>query len=205
MNEYKNDTGYELEWDSEIEQEGQEFILLPDGTYPFKVTGFERRQYDGSSKIPPCKMALVHLAIDGGALGTAYIDERLYLHSTMEWKLTEFFTAIGLRKKGERVAMNWSAVPGATGMCEVNVNKYTTKDGQERTNNRIGKFLPWDNAAIQAPQPAQQSWTAPPAQTQQATAPQWQQNPQSAADQQQQTMDGFQQRGRMGDYQIGKF
>ena len=142
MNEYTNPQGYELDWDSEIEQESRTYITLPEGTYPFRVESFERGLYDGGSKIPKCKMATLNIRLDGGELGIASVTERLYLHSTMEWKLSEFFAAIGLKRKGERVTMNWNAVPGAVGMAEVEVNTYTNKEGKERKNNRVTKFLP---------------------------------------------------------------
>ena len=37
-----NNLGYELDWDSEIEKDGAEFITLPAGEYPFVVTKYER-------------------------------------------------------------------------------------------------------------------------------------------------------------------
>lgn len=154
MNEYNNTQGYELDWDSEIEQDSQEYITLPAGTYPFRVENFERGLYDGGSKIPKCKMALLTLKLDGGELGIANATERLFLHSSMEWKLSEFFAAIGLKKKGERVTMNWNAVPGAVGMAEVEVNTYTNKEGKERQNNRVTKFLPAEEAPVEPKQTA---------------------------------------------------
>lgn len=37
--------GFEFDWDSAIEKDGEEFVLLPEGKYDFEVTGFERQRY----------------------------------------------------------------------------------------------------------------------------------------------------------------
>ena len=39
-----------MDWNDEIENDGQEFVLLPEGDYVFKVTGFERGRHPGSAK-----------------------------------------------------------------------------------------------------------------------------------------------------------
>lgn len=114
-------------WDSTIQNDSS-YTLLPDGVYPFKVASFERGYHNGSDKIPPCPKAVVALEVDGGALGTVEMRENLYLHSRNEWKLCEFFTSIGQRKKGEPLQMNWNAVTGAVGLCEVGHRKYKDND-----------------------------------------------------------------------------
>lgn len=129
-----------FDWNDVIENDGT-FTLLPEGVYPFTVVKFERGEHAGSDKIPPCKKAVLTIELDGGALGTTEITENLFLHSKQEWKLCQFFTAIGQRKKGEQMRMNWQAVPGARGWAEVVVNKYKNKDGEDRQNNRVGKYL----------------------------------------------------------------
>ena len=52
MSDYEN-KGYELDWDSEIENEGSEFIVAEPGDYDFVVTAFERGRFQGSAKMPP--------------------------------------------------------------------------------------------------------------------------------------------------------
>lgn len=144
MADYQNANGYALDWDSEIEYTESSFVILRAGTYPFTVQNFERQNYDGTGKIPPCKMAVLHISVDGGDQGTAMIDERLYLHSSMMWKLSEFFTAIGQLQKDGTARMNWNAVPGATGQVKISVNQYKNRNGEDRTNNRVEHFLPPD-------------------------------------------------------------
>ena len=41
-------------WDDVLENDGQEFITLPEGDYTFTVTAFERGQFPGGPTIPPC-------------------------------------------------------------------------------------------------------------------------------------------------------
>ena len=62
-----NNQGFELDWDSEIEKDGQEYITLPEGVYPFTVMNFERARYNPSAKakLPPCNMAVMSLQFKG--------------------------------------------------------------------------------------------------------------------------------------------
>jgi len=143
-----------FDWEDTIENDSS-FTLLPEGVYPFTVVSFERGEHAGSDKIPPCKKVVLTIELDGGALGTTEITENLFLHSRQEWKLCQFFTAIGQRKKGEQMRMNWQAVPGAKGWAEVVVNKYKNRDGEDRQNNRVGKYLdPAEVRPAQAAAPA---------------------------------------------------
>lgn len=153
-----NTTGYELGWDDEIEKDGPDFITLPAGDYDFTVKGFERNRYSPKegAKLPPCWMALLSITIEGES-GTATIPHRLYLHSSTEGLLCEFFTSIGLRKHGERVKMNWHAVPGAKGRCKLGVRTYKNKDGEDVTINEIKQF--YEPVAGTAPVAAPQGYT----------------------------------------------
>ena len=53
----------ELGWDDEIEKDGPEFVLLPEGDYSFEVVGFERARHNGSEKLPACNKAQQQLNI----------------------------------------------------------------------------------------------------------------------------------------------
>ena len=131
-----------LDWDDEIEKDGDGFTVLPVGEYPFTVVDFERERFtpkDGG-KLPACNMAIVHIKLDGGDLGTATIKDRLYLHSMTEGLLCAFFTGIGQRSHGEKVAMNWDRVNGSTGRAKVGIRKYT-KDGKAMEINEINQYL----------------------------------------------------------------
>jgi len=59
----ENNLEKELGWDDQIENDGQDFIILPEGDYNFEVTSFERARHDGSDKLPPCNKAVVFIKI----------------------------------------------------------------------------------------------------------------------------------------------
>lgn len=111
-----------LDWDDEITKDEQ-IIILPDGDYNFVINGIERGQYNGSDKIPPCKMVTVTFGIDN-AMGNVTVQERYYLVASQEWKLSQLFTGVGLKKKNEPLRMNWNALPGKVGKCKIGHRTY---------------------------------------------------------------------------------
>lgn len=139
--------GRALSWDDEIEQES-EFTLLPEGDYDFVVESFERGRFDGSEKMPPCPMAILNLRVTGKE-GATTIQHRLFLHTKSEWALSAFFKSIGMKQTGEKVRMNWNAVPGAHGRCHVTVRTYTGNDGSDRQANQVRRFLEPETAPAQ--------------------------------------------------------
>lgn len=147
----------EFGWDDEIQHDSSPFQVLPEGDYNFIVKKFERARHGGSEKIPACNKAILTVAVfNEGAQGE--VQTNLFLHSKFEWKLCQFFTAIGQRKHGEAMRMNWGAVPGATGVCHVGVRKWTGSDGKERESNEITEFYDPENApaiSVSQPQAAQ--------------------------------------------------
>jgi len=128
----------EFGWDDQIENDGPEFVTLPEGDYDFEVTGFERARHNGSDKLPPCNKAIVSIKIEGPQ-GISTIQHNLFLHSKTEGLLCAFFTAIGQRKKGEKLKMNWNQVIGSKGRAKVSVKKWTY-EGKEYEANEIKKF-----------------------------------------------------------------
>lgn len=130
----------ELGWDDEIEKESN-FILLKEGDYNFRVKTFERARHPGSDKLPPCNKAIVSIDIDSPE-GSTTINHNLFLHTKCEGMLSAFFEAIGQKKKGERITMNWNMVPGSTGRCKVTIRNYKNKDGEDRQSNQISRFYP---------------------------------------------------------------
>ena len=133
-------------WDDSIENDGQEFVVLPEGDYTFTVTNFERGRFPGSQKIPPCNKATITISIDSDkGAATARFD--LILYRTLEWKLSQFFRAIGQKKHGEKMTMDWSKVPGARGRAHIKPRTYV-KDGNERQVNDMDHFLDYDPSAM---------------------------------------------------------
>lgn len=137
----ENQVDRELQWDDTIEKESSDFVLLPEGDYNFVVDSFERGRHGGSEKLPACNKAVLKLRVESDK-GTALITHNLFLHTKTEGLLSAFFESIGQKKKGEKMAMNWSRVPGATGRAKVGIHTYVNKDGEERQSNDIKKFYP---------------------------------------------------------------
>lgn len=155
MTMYNNNSNYQaqaqqpaekaLGWNDTLWQDAQEYILLEDGEYDFIVDGFERGQYDGGENISACPVAVLKIRIDTPK-GPAIITHRLLLHSKMEWKLSEFFTSIGLKKKDQPLRMDWNRVTGSRGRCKVGKREY-----KDNTYNDIKRFLPadgWDQSTL---------------------------------------------------------
>lgn len=140
-----------LDWDSEITKDTQEFVLLPEGNYPFMVQGLEKGLYDGDSeKIGKgCPMAVLKIVVNGGELGNTSLTDRLYLSSSMEWKLGSFFRCIGQKTHGKAYKMDWDNVIGKEGLCKIKVREYVGNDGQPKKTNQIDKYLECD--AVKAP------------------------------------------------------
>ena len=145
MSDYERELG----WDEEIKND-DEFTLLPEGDYDFEVLSYERSRSKGSGNIPPCNMAIVSVKVTDGTKSTT-VKDYILLHTSTEWKVSQFFRAIGQKKQGQTVRMNWSAVPGSKGRCKVIVDKYTNDKGETRETNKIAKY--YDYTA-----PASQGW-----------------------------------------------
>lgn len=127
-----------LDWNDEIEKDS-DFVLLPEGDYDFTVENFERGRHPGSDKLPPCNKAILKLRIDSDE-GSTTIQHNLFLHTKTEGMISAFFTAIGQKKKGEKIRMDWNSVVGSSGRCKVIQHKWKGNDGEERTSNQISRF-----------------------------------------------------------------
>ncbi len=145
--------GRELDWEDEISNDGDDFTPLPAGEYPFTVVDFERERFSPKpgGKLPACWMAIVHIKIDGGDLGSRTIKDRLYLHTSTEGLLCAFFTGIGQRQHGDTLKMNWGAVKGSTGTAKFGIRKYTTAEGEPREINEVKQYLDQSKAKAFTP------------------------------------------------------
>ena len=136
-------------WDDVLENDGQEFIVLPEGDYTYTVTGFERGQFPGGPKIPPCPKATVTLSIDNDK-GVATCKTDFFLYRTVEWRMAAFFRAIGQKKHGEKAKMDWNKVVGSRGKAHFKPREYT-KDGQTRSVNDVDRFYDYDPSYAMTP------------------------------------------------------
>lgn len=177
----------EIGYEGTIEKESGDFTLLPDGDYDFTVSKITRGRYEGSDKMPACNSVTVELTVWGSQDKTT-ISERFFLVKKFEWKLSQFFLSIGVKKHDEPLKMRWN-IEGYRGKCKVYVDHYKKQDGSDGQSNKIKKFYAYDEQVqTVSPQPttAQQPYQAPPQQYQQSyqqptQQTSWQQPPQSPA------------------------
>lgn len=201
MTEYNNNFEREFGWDDTIQEDAKEFITLQPGDYVFTVTDFERARHtpnpQKTGKLPACNKAVISLEIETDE-GVASLKHNLFLHSSTEGILSAFFGAIGQKKHGEPLKMNWNTVVGATGVCSVKNRTYNDNVYNEVKSMIYADSVDWTkvlnaNTQPQAPQPTYQQ----PAQQTTNFAPQQQPAPQSY---QQGQMQASQQQGGWGGF-----
>ena len=125
-----------MDWDDAIENDGQEFIILPEGDYNFTVTDFERGRFPKTED------------------GIASIRTDLILNRVVEFRISAFFRCIGQKKHGERLVMDWNKVVGSRGRAHFKPRTYTDRDGNERQANDVDRFYDYDEKNF----PAEDDW-----------------------------------------------
>ena len=136
----------ELSWDSQIEDDSNGYKPLPDGNYIGRVKSVERSRHNGSEKIPPCPKAIIKFILQEEPGKTREITENLFIHKKVEWKLSQFFRAIGQKQHGERITMNWAAVPGSRIRVAVKTAPGKGRNGEERMFTNIGRFFDYQES-----------------------------------------------------------
>ena len=133
-----------LAWDAVLDTDGEaQYIELEEGDYTFTVLDVEKGQFPGGQKLPPCPKATVKVEIDSDA-GQAYGRFDLLLHTTLKFKLSDFFRCIGMKKHGEPLKMAWEDVPGKRGRAHFKPRAYTTRNGEIRHANEVDRFYDYD-------------------------------------------------------------
>lgn len=127
--------GYELDWDSSIDQDEQQYTVLDEGDYDFVVDHIDKTFVgDGSEKYKGAKMAVVYFNIQTNA-GDVSVRENFILHSNFVWKIGSLLVSTGLKKKGEAISGNyWSRLPGTRGRCRIVQNESKRQPGQKFNN-----------------------------------------------------------------------
>ena len=143
MSEMDRDFG----WEDEIEKDSS-FVELPAGDYDFVIDHYERARSQGSDKIPASNMAIVFFNVTGPNGEAATIRENFILHSKMEWKLSELFCGVGLKKKGEKLRMNWNALPGLKGRAQITLD--ADRKDETKKYNHIKKIYPYPEKEFKA-------------------------------------------------------
>ncbi|MBQ3194057.1 MAG: hypothetical protein IJB59_10885 [Oscillospiraceae bacterium] len=146
-----------MDWNDVIEDDGQEFVLLEEGDYNFRVTNFERGHFPGSAKLPACNKATLTLEVDTRE-GCAYVKHDLLLCRNLEWRISSFFRCIGQKKHGERLVMDWNKVVGSQGRARFKPRNYTNRDGEQKQTNDLDRFYDYDPALF--PKKQTPAWVA---------------------------------------------
>lgn len=129
--------GRELGWDDSITNDSQ---VLPEGDYNVTIEKYDRSRSNGG-KLPPCNMAVVYFIVHAPGRDVT-IREYYTLHTSLEWRLSELFRGVGLKKKGEELRMDWNALPGKTARARIGIT--TSRNGKEYNN--IEKLYPKDTS-----------------------------------------------------------
>lgn len=88
--------------------------------------------------------------------GPVSVQHELIMNTILEWKLSEFFRAIGQKKRGEPLRPRWNEVPGARGRARFKPRAFTKRDGSEGQANHVERFYDYDPALMaEAAKPAQ--------------------------------------------------
>jgi len=132
-----------MDWNDSIENDVQEFVILPDGEYNFTVTNFERGRFLGGQKIPACNKATITIQVDSKD-GIAVVKFDLLLYRSLEWRISQFFRSIGQKKHGEKLTMDWNKVIGSRGRAKFKQRSYTALNGEERVTNDVDRFIDYD-------------------------------------------------------------
>ncbi|MBP2621143.1 hypothetical protein ACVRXQ_12010 [Streptococcus panodentis] len=163
MTQQYNNFERELGWDDTIEKDS-EFILLPDGLYHFTVVGMERARHtpnpQNPGKLPACNKAIVSIKIVANE-GETELRHNLFLHSTTEGMLSAFFAAIGQKKKGEPLRMNWNAIIGATGVCKIGTRQYNGNNYNEVKSMLYPEDVDYTKVLNSQPQSSQAGYQQP--------------------------------------------
>ena len=143
MADLNNNQDMMMDWNDSIENDGQEFVLLPEGDYNFVVTNFERGRFPGGQKVPACNKAAITVQVTTPE-GVSLVKFDLLLYRSLEWRISAFFRCIGQKKAGEKLQMNWNAVIGSQGRAHFKQRTYTNNYGEEKTVNDLDRFIDYD-------------------------------------------------------------
>ena len=135
-----NNQNMVMDWNDSIENDGQEFVLLPEDDYNFTVTNFERGRFPGGQKVPACNKAGITIQIETN-VGIAIVKFDLLLYRSLEWRISSFFRCIGQKKSGEKLVMNWNTVIGSKGRAHIKQRVYTNNCGENKTVNDLDRFI----------------------------------------------------------------
>lgn len=134
------DTNTAFDWNSTISntaEETNEYKPLPEGDYEFVINAVTKKMFNGSAKMPACPQASIEIHVDDPNTGrTVPVFSNLFLCSSQEWKLAQFFKSIGVMSADDKqLRMRWD-IEGEKGVCHIAPREYNGK-----VYNDIKKWL----------------------------------------------------------------
>ena len=138
--------GHVIGWDDEIVNDGAEYIYLEEGDYDFTVKSYERGTFKGSAKIPQCPKLELKLEV-ATPNGNATVNYDLIMWSSLEWKLSEFLRAIGMKKHGDPIHIKWNQLTGARGRARFYTREYDKADGFKGKANDVRRMYDYEEPA----------------------------------------------------------
>lgn len=130
-----------LDWGDVISNDDAgEFQVAPEGDCTFTVRAVQRGRFKGSAKIPECNKAIITLDCEYPDGKKYTIAAEIILHTKLEWKISAFFRACGMKKHGEPLRMDWNGVIGRHGRCHVSVREWTGRDGNTYKSNDVATW-----------------------------------------------------------------
>ncbi len=130
-------------WNDSVEKDSEERALVPEGAYNAKILWIEKGEFAGSAKLSACPKAIITMMLDTGDTPTP-ITTTILLHRKLEWKIKEFFRAVGRAKHGEPYKMNWDGLEGARLRVHVSRHTFLDKYGEEKVSNQVDKFYDYN-------------------------------------------------------------
>ena len=143
---------YEFGWNDTIEKDGNDFIRLEPGDYTFEVVKLEKTRSKGAE---PCNMAKLTLRVVT-ADGIADVTTNILLKRTVEWKISQFFHCLGMKKHGEKLVMDWNNVQGKKGRAKF----YRRQDPNDpnKSYTDVEKYYDYDPAQMAEPKAEELPW-----------------------------------------------
>ena len=130
-------------WTWSLTDDSDGYQLLQPGIYRARIKRFEQGEFKGSAKLSACPRAIITLAVETEN-GPQEVTVSLLVHKKLEWKLSQFFRAIGRKKHGEELQMDWSGLVGLPLKVHITIRSYTNRDGEERQCNDVDRFYDFD-------------------------------------------------------------
>jgi hypothetical protein len=141
----------EMNWNDEIDPSADrpERVLMPEGPVKFAVLSFKRarKEFGKFGTINVAEIKLLVISVSGEGDG-AEVTINLGLHADLQWKITEFFTAIGQRAHGDKgkFVPNWAKVEDSEGYAINKHRELVTKKGEKYMVNDLAKFCTKEEA-----------------------------------------------------------